>query len=741
MFLPYTTLFYVFAYAPNAGVSTFGWILVAFGAVLYEMLSGELPHTGSSAQALIFKIVSDEVRPVRELRKAVPPHVAAAVATAVEKLPADRFDSAKAFAEALHDRSLAPSATTVRPASRQLVPALLAAFVVVAGLAAWGWLRPVGAGAVARYTTTLGAPGAFDGMALRVEATLSPDGASLVYRHPLTGPGQLYLKRRDEISARPLPGTEGGSGPFFSPDGAWIGFVANGQLRKVPSAGGASLTVAEAVDPSYNQGAWLTDGSIVFYDLISHTLRRIASGETRPTVIASPALLGGRFPWLPSPLPDARGILFTAHLTNCVGPVSCRPSRVYAYDMRRDTVVELFDDAVGAWYVRTGHLLYLTSAGTLMAVPWDNDALAATGKAVPIMGGIQAPGFVVSNEGTALYLLGPPEFAPGPLPNATLVWVDRSGRVEPVDSAWQVNTGGAYSAADDLPVGWGLALSPDGRRIALTLLTELGTDIWIKQLPTGPTTRLTLDAGDDRTPAWTPDGRAITFLSDRPIAPRNTRQAGQFALWSQPADGTGEPRPLWGKDALSDGFLSTDGKWIMLSATGSMAMSSGGDILTARAGEDNAAQRLVATAYHEHAPVLSPDSRWLAYVSNEQGKDEVFVRPFPDVNGGRWQVSSGGGSAPLWANNGRELFYAKGAHMYVVRVNPNSSFSAEPPRILFTIPDRVRAGLPVRGTFAITPDDQRFLMVRDNSWDDMAGTRTMVVVENFFEELRAKLKK
>ncbi len=330
--------------------------------------------------------------------------------------------------------------------------------------------------------------------------------------------------------------------------------------------------------------------------------------------------------------------------------------------------------------------------------------------------------------------------APGPTPNAALVWVDRNGRVEPVDSSWQINTGGSYRVGDLLPLGWGLSLSPDGKRIALTMLTELGSDVWIKQLPTGPTSRLTLDAGDDRSPAWSSDGRSITFLSDRPIAPRTTRQPGQFAMWSQPADGTGDARLLWGKDAPRDAFLSPDGRWIMLGVSGSTAAAAGGDILAARTNVDSASQRLVATAYDEDGSTVSPDSRWLAYVSNEQGKAEVFVRPFPDVNGGRWQVSSGGGSAPVWGHNGRELFYANAGQMYVVRINPGPPFSAEPPRILFTMPERVRAGLPTRGTFAITPDDQRFLMVRDNRWEDMAGARTLVVVENFFEELRAKVK-
>jgi serine/threonine-protein kinase len=716
--------------------------IYSLGSVLYEMLTGEPPHTGSSAQAIIMKIVSDEVRPVRELRKAVPPHMAAAVAKAVEKLPADRFDSAKAFAEALHNPAFAPSSATVGPPSRRfVVPALTLLTVLTAALAAWGWLRPSRTRSVARYPTTLGASGAFDGIALRVEAALSPDGASLVFRDPPRGPGQLYIKRRDEVTARPLAGTEGGSGPFFSPDGAWIGFFAHGQLRRVPSTGGVSIKLAEPVDPLYNHGAWLTDGSIFYYDAPTRSLRRLRSGVATSQVIASAATLGGRFPWLPTPLPAARGILFTAHLTNCVGPRSCRPSRVYVYDARRDTVRALFDDAIGASYVPTGHVLYMTSSGTLMAVPWDNTALAATGKPVPILDGIQAPGFVVSDEGTAVYLLGRTEFAPGPEPNAGLVWVDRSGHVEPVDSSWQVNTGGTYGIEGDLTTGWGLALSPEGRRIALTLLTDLGTDIWIKQLPTGPVSRLTLHPGEDRAPAWTHDGRAITFLSDRPIPPDTTRRARRFGLWEQSADGTGEPRLRWGKDAPTDAFLSPDGRWIVLGATGSLGSSAGGDILAAHPGVDSVARRIMATEYDEQGLALSPDSRWLAYLSNEQGEHEVFVRPFPDVSGGKWQVSSGVGSAPLWAHNGRELFYVRGRSMYVVRIHPGPPFSAEPPRVLFTIPDRVRVGSLGRGTFAITPDDQRFLMVRDNGWEEMAGTPTMVVVENFFEELRAKLKK
>jgi Tol biopolymer transport system component len=269
------------------------------------------------------------------------------------------------------------------------------------------------------------------------------------------------------------------------------------------------------------------------------------------------------------------------------------------------------------------------------------------------------------------------------------------------------------------------------------MLTDLGTDIWTKQLPTGPVSRLTLHAGQDRAPAWSPDGKSITYLSDRPVLPDTTRR---FNLWQQSADGTGEPRLLWGKDVPTDAFWSPDGRRLVLGVTRSTGASAHGDVLGAPGG-DTPAHDILATAFDETGAAVSPDARWLAYVSNEQGTNEVFVRPFPDASAGKWQVSSGGGSAPVWAPDGRALYYVAGGRMHEVAISAGPPFSAAAPRVLFTVPDRVRAGSPYRGMFAIAPNNQRFLMVRDNLWADMAGTPTLVTVQGFFEELREKLRR
>jgi eukaryotic-like serine/threonine-protein kinase len=705
--------------------------IYSLASVLYEMLTGNPPHTGASAQQIIMKIIAEPVAEVTSLRKSVPPNVAAAVGKALEKLPADRFESAKAFAEALGNPAFALAATTAfgttaaRPALRRNA-ALLSVSAVAAVttlLALWGWLRPAPPAPVTRFAVSF-APAWMNGSLLALGAAISPDGSAIAYVDSANGHQQLFLRRVGDLEPQPLAGTGGAVGPFFSPDGAWIGFLAGGQVKKVPIGGGTVATVADSAQPWYpGTGTWLDDGTIVFQDADLDLRRVSAAGGPSRVIVNLPRTKVG---YGQTPLPHARGVLFNG----CWGLRCGDSTKVYVWDARRDTSRLLFRDAFGAWYAPPGYVVYMTRQGTLMAVPWDNDKLTPSGPAVPIMDGIQAPGFLLSASGTALYILGP-SMNGSAQEDAEMVWVDRAGHVQPVDSTWRFNTGG----------NGGFALSPDGGRLAIRLRTDQGENIWIKQLPAGPPTRLTFATGEDRAPQWAPDGRTVTFLSDRPAPGDTARASGRFTVWSRAADGTGTPKLLWqGAGSVEQGLWSPDGPWLILSTEDTTAGGAHRDILAFRPGADSVARPLLADPrFDEWAPAISPDSRWIAYLSDETGTNEVFVRPFPDVDRGKTQISSGGAGAPLWAHHGHELVYWSGDNLVAAQIHPGPPFGFDSPQVLFAGPDRVRTWTPIGGLMDIAPDDRRFLMVRDAPAFAAGAPRRVVVEQNFFTDLRTKM--
>jgi serine/threonine-protein kinase len=611
-----------------------------------------------------------------------------------------------------------------RSAATPTVGAVAAVAIV---FAVWGWLRPEPPVPVTRYPTTLTADGQMRGTELVQTVAIAPDGSAIVYRDTVGGTPQLLLKGRQEMEPQPLAGTDGARGPFFSPDGAWLGFFADGQLHKMSALGGGSVTLADSAPAGFPaSGTWLDDGTIVFTDA-SIRLRRVsAAGGAASVVVAmqSPRV----YSWGPSALPDARGVLFTGCSASCV------ESGVYVWDAQRDTVRMLFDGGFGVWYAPTGDILYLTRQGVLLAAPWDRETLAPSGAAVPILEGIQAPGFAFSAEGTALYVVGPRRFDSGLVPDAEAVWVDMGGNIEPVDPSWRFNTGGA---------NWGLALSPEGNRLAIRLNTDLGQDVWIKQLPTGPASRLTLSYdGEDRAPRWAPDGRAVTFVSDRPIAGDSTEGRGRWNVWSRAADGTGGATLLWqGPQFFTLGYWSPDAQWLVLRTGGHPNARGGRDILGVRLGTDSVVHPLLATEFDEQAPAISPDSRWLAYLSAETGRNEVFVRPFPETNRGKWQVSQGGATAPLWAHHGHRLFYWANDSLMTVEVQPGPPVSVGQPHALFPRPDRIRSGGQLAGLMDISPDDQRFIMVRNIPLTGEREQPTLVMMQSFFTELQSKMGK
>jgi serine/threonine-protein kinase len=344
--------------------------IYSLGSVLYEMLTGNPPHVGASAQQIIMKIVTEEAAPVTSLRKAVPPNVAAAVAKSLEKLPADRFESARAFAEALENRgfTVAGTASAARSRSASGVPprwlyaALgLCAVLLVTTIA--GWMRSAPAPAAIRQRVVLWrhaspsilAPGV---ERVAIQAAIAPDGSSIVFTDSADGGDRLFRKLRNDAEPRPLAGTEGGYSPFFSPDGDWIGyFTDEGRLRKVPVEGGGAVTLVEDANSVTMTGAWLDDGTIVYLSA-GRKLRRVPA-EGRGVGMSRDVGREQRvIPTTLWPLPGSRGFLYTACTGNC--SIS---SAIYVYDFAADSARQLIEQAAGVWYVPTGQLLYTDRPG------------------------------------------------------------------------------------------------------------------------------------------------------------------------------------------------------------------------------------------------------------------------------------------------------------------------------------------------------------------------------------------
>jgi serine/threonine-protein kinase len=409
---------------------------------------------------------------------------------------------------------------------------------------------------------------------------------------------------------------------------------------------------------------------------------------------------------------------------------------MYGGTSAQDSEVRVVDLATGemkllvpggfASYTPTGHIVYWTVEGVIMAAPFDPEALELTGDPVGLLEGVG--GFVLADNGTLVYHTD--DAAAGGA-SVEPVWISRSGEIALPDPGWKFDRGG--------DANFGFRLSPDGRRLAVRAFAEANYDIWIKLLEVdGPFSRLTRATEEDRMPRWSSDGRMVTFLS---------RRGGSVDLWQTPSDGTGAPELLYDAEAeLAQGFWAPGGEWLILRTTTGTGVG-GRDILAIRPGVDSIPVRLLAEDYDEVAPAISPDGRWLAYGSNETGRYEVFVRPFPDVNAGKLQISNAGGSQPLWSQSGGELFYHDTeARIVSVRLSTTPSLAVASRTPLFTVPEgfigRGGSGSFITGTYDVAPDG-RFLMIRPaagaNQPAEAGEEPTVVVVLNWFEELRARV--
>ena len=679
----------------------------SLGCVLYEMLTGDPPHTGAMAQQVIMKIIAEPARPVREVRRAVPPNVAAAVAKSLEKLPADRFGGTKAFAEALANPAFStatPEASrrVVSSATRRRLALVGVVLLAVAGLGAWGWLRPRPEPPVVAYTL---APVGFGRASLPVFA---PDGSFLVYSVG-AGPNerQLWLKRRDAYSATPIPGTQGAVDVAISPDGRSIAFTAGLHLKTLSLAGGATLTVADSVRMAGGL-AWLDDGTIVYAGATPRpALHRIPAAGGPSTVISASDTTGSLGPVR---LPGSLGILFS----RCSGPGLCTE---WVYDLRRGTAHQVLGTGGRVEYASTGQLLYV-SGDVLMAAPFELGRLQVTGPSVALADSVT--GFSLSRLGTLILARG---VAGEGSPNYQLVWVDRTGQETLVDTSFTFHLTHAAGNA-----GW--ALSPDGTRLAIGLYTDGGDDIWLKPLPRGPLSRITYDPAADYRPRWSPDGQSVLFASDR----------SPFGIYERRADGTGLAHLLAATQLIpQEAILAGGGAWL-LARQGTNPGPGGRDILGMRLGVDSGLKPVLATRFDEEAIAPSPNGRWIAYQSDETGTTEVFIRSFPNVQQEKRQVSNGGGLAPLWSRDGRELFYLS-AHqnMMAVRVTEGVKLTVGNAVTLFHVPDDLlRVETAYYTPWDVAPDGH-FIMARIAATGGVSSSPTLVVVENFFQELKRKM--
>jgi hypothetical protein len=695
----------------------------AFGCTFYEMLTGRRPFDGEDVSDTLASVLRGE--PAWE---ALPPDLPPAVVQLIKRsLEKDRRRRIADVAAALFvltgplSGSLTTGAAPAKTVTRYPVAAMAAVAVGMAGVVAGAWWigarsRPVESKPVTRFQIPLRSDEQFVNNG-RSFIALSPDGKYLGY----AANRRVNVRPLDSLEITTVRGTEGGGAnfdatprdPFFSPDGLWIGFWQGGQIKKVGINGGVQLPIAPAKPFRY---VWDNDGTILFAE--EGRILRVPEAGGQPEIIVDG--LKERVQSLQL-LPGKRSLLLTLvpERTDAEGTIVVRSLDTG----RQQTLVR----GIEGRYVPTGHLVYF-AGGTLLAIRFDLSALAVRGSPVPVAEDVAVssfPGwansvahFDISPSGTLAYLAGGFNEAFRP---RTLVWVDRVGKEEPLGVADR-----PYVAP---------RLSPDGTRVAVTV-NDPERDIWIWDIGRKVWRRFTIDPAIERYSIWTPDGTRIAFASNR---------NNEAATWWQQVDGTGTAERLAGFPFSRFGnflpnTISPDGSTLIASAAG--GPSAAGDLWMVTLAGDPKPRPLTQTTYMERNAEFSPDGRWIAYQSGETGQSEVFVQPFPELAGGKHQVSAGGGSQPAWARSGKELFFLdpSGALMNV-RVDGQSSLAfGTPVKILDS---SYVWTLPTYGGrhYDVSPDGRRFLMVKQSDRHQTNAPPSITVVQNWFEELKRVLPK
>jgi Tol biopolymer transport system component len=529
---------------------------------------------------------------------------------------------------------------------------------------------------------------------------LAPNSSHVVYAASHGGGIQLYVRAIDSFEATPIPGTEGAEGPFFSPDGQSVGFFAEGKLKKVPLSGGAPLTLCSA---SAGRGAsWGPDDAIIFAPSTGSGLYRVPAVGGAPKPLTVPDRKKGEFShrW-PEILPGGKALLFTI--------LGVGEMRIGVLSLETGDRRVLVEGGTYPQYAPSGHVVY-ARAGGLLAVPFDLRRLEVTGPSVSILEGVDmnsvngSVNFSSSADGSLAYVPGTPGVGEG-----TLRWVDRNGTAQPLPTPPR-----AYL----MP-----RLSPDGQQLAL-FIEDTNPGLWLYDLARGTLTRLTASVLNSYH-VWTRDSKRVTFRSGL---------SGPFNLDWMPVDGSGSAERLTTAENLQvAGSWSPDGQVLAFSE---QDPATGWDIWVLKLEGERKAQPFLRTPSNENGATFSPDGRWLAYQSDESGQYEIYVRPFPGP-GGKWQISTEGGTEPVWARNGRELFYRSGNKMMIAAIETGPMFVAAKPQRLFE-GNYATGSFRFDPNYDVTADGQRFLMIKKSERESAAPTQINVVL-NWFEELKRRV--
>ncbi|TDI31105.1 MAG: serine/threonine-protein kinase, partial [Acidobacteria bacterium] len=689
----------------------------ALGAVLYELLSGRKAFGGETVSDSLASILKSEPD-WDALPQATPASVRRLLRRCLAKDPERRIPHVSAVRFELHELAATPegaeepfsttavAATSVFP--RFLPWALSLALAVVAAVTLVVLWQ--GSTSHVQEVYNLAVPFPQD---LRLPDSqmgvmaLSPDGRSMAMVLTDGQNQNIYLKKMDTGKLEPLQGTEAADTPFFSPDGRWIGFFAGGALKKVPLEGGRPITICQTAGS--NRGAsWGEDGRIIFVEHFSGSLMQVSEAGGTPTPVTTLNKEDGeRTHRWPQVISSEDLVLFT--VGGIDSPESYDGAHIDAQRLSTGERRTLFKGASMARYLPTGDLVFARE-GFLFAVPFDIKELKTTGTPVPVLEnlrGSRPSGLAYvdfAKNGTMAYIEGTPES-----PRGRLSWRNMDGTTE------------ALNAPADRYVQ--PALSPDGTRIALAIAGDFRFDIWTYDIPRDMLTRLTF-TGDNTAPIWSPDGMQIAFSS--------IRDSQIQSVYIKAADGSGDAHLLYAADrhpnaggAIPNSW-SPDGKQIAIS----MSDRNNANIVIYTPEDDEEIPFLTQPVTEDLAS-FSPDGKWLAYMSDESGSFEVYVRPYPGP-GGKWQVSGSDGVEPRWSRDGRELFFRNGRQLLAARLDLGNGFRAERPRVVL---DDLPTAL-AQQTYALAPDGKRILVIEPVSRETAPEKITVVI--NWFSRLHGQ---